>query len=484
MADPWVITSVQDAPKDAPAADPWAVSSVTDAPKEPTASDILDGPAGVPDTGWRGQVEKFGQGAAQAVTAPFRDPVGTAKGILKSTPAGMAYDAVTGQPNVGQQIGANAVQNPANALGQVAGGIALSHVVPAAVGAVGAAGDTVSGAASNFGNRWRPKPSPEIVSPTEQAARNLTNAINPETKRAPAYIKAAQVEVPNILDYAKRTNNPLNTQIEFAKAAEGNAQESSAHYNDNILGPNSGERAAVPANSTVRKYQPSGENPPPPTATLADINKQIIDLNKELHKPALNAADQRTALAAKADLQADHDSLVGILHRSLSNLTGVPPEEIADLRQRVGRSRELANDTNAAVISRGLQESAPGGQRSFGLPHNLSGAVIKGANELRGGPTAIGDRAFQKAIQNYPGEAKPLPKLGSPPAAAAPPKPVDSFDRIANAEATAKRNQLPAQPGAQAIRPLDKSTAQEYYLRAGKDPVKAREMARKDGYSF
>jgi hypothetical protein len=145
------------------------------------------------------------------------------------------------------------------------------------------------------------------------------------------------------LDYARRTDNPLRTQAEFAKAAEGNAQEAAKHYNDNILGPNESIHRPVPSNYGGTSYTPGGENPQT-TASLGDINKRVIQINKELSKPKLNVSDQRTALAQEADLQAEHAGLTDLLHRSLSNLTGIPPEEIANLRQRVGRSYEFANE--------------------------------------------------------------------------------------------------------------------------------------------
>ena len=378
----------------------------------------INDPSNVPDTGWRGNVERFGQMAAQGVTAPFLHPLKTLGSMAEATPAGAAFDLATGRPNASQQQAQDLVQgmrsDPYGTLGNLAGGMAAGAVLPAAA-------ETAGRAVSRFQN-FRPKPSQNIVSPAETAARNLTNAVNLEPARAPSYIKAAQAEVPNVLDYARRTNNPLRTQAEFAKAAEGNAQEAANHYNNNVLGPNENIHRPVPSNYGGTSYTPGGENPQT-TASLGDINKRVIQINKELSKPKLNVSDQRAALAQEADLQAEHAGLTDLLHRSLSDLTGIPPEEIANLRQRVGRSYELANDTNAAVTKRGLKEGQPV-ESIHGL--GLGNLAMKGADLLRGGPTAITDRAFQSAIKNFPGQAQPLPQVSGPvptPPVSSPPRP-------------------------------------------------------------
>lgn len=486
--DPWGVQSV--APASAPKDDPWGVASVGAAPpsdwRDRLKAKIMD-PSNVPDTGWRGGIEKFGQRAANSLTSTLDHPLDTLGSMAEATPAGAVFDLATGRPNATQQQASalvhGAINDPVGTAGDLAGGLAAGEVAGPAVGGAlnaavrtgRAAGDLAGGVASAARN-FRPTPAPHIVPPEETAAIDLTNAIGPEAKRIPDYRKAAQVEVPNILDYAKRTNNPLRTKIEFSKAAEGNAIESANHYNQNVLGPNAEHRETVPTTSGVNKYQPSGENPPPPTASLGDINQRIIQINKELSKPKLNAGDARTAMASDQDLIGEHRALTDILHRSLSNLTGIDPADIADLRQRVGRSREIANDTRATVDKTGVDEAKPGE-----IPIHKTGIISKAVNAARGGETAIGDRAFQRAIQNYPGQANPLPQVTGPRPQAPTASAADPFTRMANAEAASQRAQGTQAP---AVKPLDKATAQDYYKRAGKDPEKAREMARKDGYSF
>jgi len=365
----------------------------------------VNDPGNVTDTGWRGEIQKFGQGAAQGITQPLLHPLKTLGSMAEATPAGSLFDLATGRPDASQQMGKSMaeglIHHPSQTAGQLAGGFAGAHVVPAITGAASAASETM-----------RPTSSTNIVPPEEQAARKLTAAINPDAKRASNYIGAAQKEVPNVLDYAKRQNNPLKTQLEFSKAAQGSAQEARNHYEQNILGPNAHRQVPVPSNYGGNAYTPGGENPQT-SASLGDIDKRVVQLNKELSGPSakLNAGDQREALASKAGLQAEHGQLTDLLHRSLSNLTGVAPEDIANLRQRVGRSYELSNDTNAAVTKRGLRE----GQSSSSVPHlSLGNVAVKALEHLRGGPQAIADRSFQRAIKGFPGQAEPLPQIKPP----------------------------------------------------------------------
>jgi hypothetical protein len=451
-------------------------------------------PSNVPDTGWRGEIEKAGQSAAQHLVQPFLHPVQTLESVAEQSPPGAVYDAVTGRMPAQLQNIADTVQayrtDPAKAFGGQLGDVAATGVM----GAAGEAAAPVVSGVSRFARNFKPTPSPEIVPPAETAARNLTNAISPDLKDVPNYIKAAQKEVPNILDYAKRTNNPLNTQIEFAKAAEGSANEAADHLENNFLQPHGNVVKQVPDNFGGN-YTERGENPKK-FATLRDINDRVVQLNKELDKPKLNVGDERTALASKADLQAEKSGLTQLLHQSLSDLTGVAPEDIAELRQRVGRSRELANDTTAAVNKRGVSDAKPGE-----IPIHKTGIATKLVNAARGGETAIADRAFQNAIKQFTDASAPLPQVTGPRTPPPPAAPIAPAARMQNAQRAvqsaqqnpATANVAPAMPSPPPpavgevlppARPLDRAAAQDIYERAGKDPEKARDLARKEGYQW
>lgn len=332
---------------------------------------------------------------------------GTSPGVanyMGSIPLGLVKSA--------EGVGEASTGHPLTGLKDFGLGALQTYTLPLTVAAgpaTEATGDAAAAGASalrempsQLHDILRPTPSPDIVPSGEMAARRLAQVVLPASKDATPFIQAAPEEVPNVLDYARRTNNPLKTQLEFSKAAEGSAKEARDFYEDQILGPS--------ANKVVRTTgsgfgERTGESPDT-YASLRDIDRRVVDINKQLDKPALNADDARRALATKTELQAEASRLRQILHQSLSDSTGLTPEQIGQVRQRVGRGYELANDTNAAVTQRmqsgGRAEQAP--LHWTQLPSRLT-------EFIRGGPQAIADRQFQRVIQTFPGEATPLPEL-------------------------------------------------------------------------
>src|SRR6202021_439516 len=182
-------------------------------------------------------------------------------------------------------------------------------------------------------------PSESIVRAPEIASRKLAQAVLPRGKDASSFIKAAPQEVPNILAHAKETGNPLNTQLEFSKAAQGNAGNVRDFYEKQILNPN--DRAvSVPASYGGTKINGEGNY-----ANLSDIDERVVQINKELSGAFKkgSADDVRSSLASKTALQNEASTLTHLLHKELAKSTGLDPLDIANIRQRVGRSYELAN---------------------------------------------------------------------------------------------------------------------------------------------
>lgn len=105
-----------------PDAAPWDKYSTAPAAPAKSLSEQIADPSMTPDTGWRGQIERFGQGTAEALTNPILHPIDTARALLTTPP-----DAKSGLDNDLSTI-KNAATHPANTLGQVAGGAILGHV--------------------------------------------------------------------------------------------------------------------------------------------------------------------------------------------------------------------------------------------------------------------------------------------------------------------------------------------------------------------
>ena len=308
------------------------------------------------------------------------------------------------------------------------GGTALSAVPDAAYNV----GDAISRGSDAVENYLRPKPSPLIVSKQQMAARNLAQAVLPDLKDAPNFIQAAAQEIPNILEYAKNTNNPLNTQLELAEAAKGHAQAITDFKNNQLMG----DLANKYVDTSGTGFGSQVGEGPRTQATLGDIDQRITAINKQLDMPKLNADDMRRALASKDDLQAEASRLRDILHQSLADARGITPEQVADIRQRAGRSWELANDIDAATTRRVLQQGVD--QQA---PQSIGKIPEQAIHSQIGGRMGIADRAMQKALQPFRDvQANSLPTLST----AAPPAPI--APRVSLSEAAGIPHTAPSMP--------------------------------------
>lgn len=346
-----------------------------------------------------GMAQNAGVGVFQAVDA-MAHPIRSIEGLADSLNPGSST------PNPVQQVYQGLQTNPGVVGPQMAGqALVADPMAEAGSEIAGRLGAGIKGGAGAVYDYARPSPSPAIVGDTEMAARNLAKAVLPATKDAQSFIKAAQQEMPNVIQYAKETGNPLKTQLEFSKAAAGHAQNVRNFYDSQILGPND-KVVSVAGSGYEGPTVGEGQNAP-----LSAIDKRLTAINDELSGSysKMNVGDVRTSLASKGALQREAFNLRQILHKQLSDATGLTPSQIGDIRQQVGRSYELANDTDAAVTAR-MQSEGKGGMKEMNF-YQLPGRIME---NIEGGPTAIADRAFQNAIENYPGESTPLPQIQAP----------------------------------------------------------------------
>jgi len=279
-----------------------------------------------------------------------------------------------------------------------------------------AAADEMAGAVPTMVDYGVKVLGPKPALAPEMAARGMARAINPPVQEWPGHIEATQAEAGNIQEFAKRNQLPLKTQLDWAKAARGAADEAKNVFQNDVLKPHADDTVSVSGSEYRGKTVGEGQN-----AKLSDINKRITDINDEL-RPDYRKAQQgqtRTALASDADLKAEHGALTKILHEELGKRTGMSPEDIAGMRQRFGRQYTIADQTEAAANAR----ASPAGKANEGrdLPTNKAGLVARGINKLRGGPEKIADKAFQKALGKTENiTAKDLPKMNPPEASGIP----------------------------------------------------------------
>lgn len=246
--------------------------------------------------------------------------------------------------------------------------------------------------------------------PPPEAARGVTQAINPPAEQWNSHIAATEAEAGNIKAFAQRNNLPLKTQLDWAKASRGAAQEAQQLYQQKILGPMQDQPVSVAGTGYRGTTVGEGQN-----AKLGDINARITTINDELRNAYVKRQEgqTRTAIASDADLAAERSALTDILHNELSRRTGVPAENIAALRQRFGRQYSLADQTLAKVNQR--QSGISNANEGANTPTSKTGFVSELINKARGGPEAISNRAFRKALGKTGNiQATDLPEVNPP----------------------------------------------------------------------
>jgi hypothetical protein len=337
-----------------------------------------------------------------------------------------------------------ALENAPEAIGQGAGTVVGSKIAET-IGpkAIGAAGEAISR-----------KPIP--IAP-EDAARGLTKAVNPSVNEWPNYIKANAEEAGNIKAFAEKNNLPLKTQLDWAKAAKGAADETNGYFKEKVLGPHANE--TVSTTGTGFKGKASGEGQ---TATLAEVNKRIGDINDELRSAyqKREVGQTREALANEPELKAEQKALADILHKELAQRTGLTPEQIGGIRQRFGRMYSVADQTEAAVNQR--QSSA--GKANEGrrdVPVSVAGVGVDLFNRVvRGGPEGIANRGFVRALDKT--KAIPvtdLPEVQPPTPASAIGRPIIPREELSPGKAIPIQETSPEEIAAQAQKLQDRSSA-------------------------
>jgi hypothetical protein len=250
-----------------------------------------------------------------------------------------------------------------------------------------------------------------LISPAEVAARATTKAINPPAASAQNMIEALMSQGPDIKNYAAQNNLKLSGVLDYAKIAQKLADETHGQYRE-MLDPHAQNQVAVPANiyqgKTLARPSLSRPSPSSPrempdnsgaaTATLGDVSNRLTEINK-LTNPAYNKPTEAGSDAAISRLGLEHEAgiLSDILHRNLGAAAGVAPEDVAALRQRIGKLNTIGDLSNAAVNARSGQEA----NLSYGtqsVPHGKMSAFAHGVNFIRGGSNAIANRALVKSL--------------------------------------------------------------------------------------
>lgn len=243
---------------------------------------------------------------------------------------------------------------------------------------------------------------PELA--PEDAARNLTRAINPDPIQWNSHIRAEEAETGNIQDFAKQNNLPLKTQLDYARAARASADAENKFFHQRLIDPYEKDLVNI---------DPLGHK----RMTIGDIDKRIDVINNELRPDFVKKQSGQVRTATDEELQAELGPLTDALHRELGKRAGVAPEEIEALRHRIGKKFTIADQTLAKVNSRQsrVQTQTEGGGSGIVKPTSLDRVW----SIVRGGPERISNRAYRKALRgtrSIPGSKMPEFNPPGPPA--------------------------------------------------------------------
>ena len=342
-----------------------------------------------------------------AIGTPFVHPMDTAKGLATMAGQVASGNIVGAGANIIRPVVQDYQQGGAKyagtkLAGQLVGGIALGEAAGFVADAAKLAGrvpEAVSQGVDAFKQATYPKNM--SLSPEQATAQSVVKALQPDAAAIPN-VKSASPELPDALAYAQKNNIPQNGKIDTANALRGRAAEIQAHYDDAILKPNNTAVQTIPDNYNG---QTVGNN----KATLGQIDDRVNDINSELKSNfRKKLASQTTeANASDADLIAEKGALTDILHTKLGELTGIDPADIADIRQRAGKLRSLAQEvTDSAdkdTISAGKREvSGPG--------FATSNPITSLQDAAGGGQEIIGNRVWKQALDGIKPAEKPLPQ--------------------------------------------------------------------------
>jgi len=247
------------------------------------------------------------------------------------------------------------------------------------------------------------RPKPLALTPAELQAQSLVKAMTPDEAAVPN-IKSASSEVGDALAAAQRKGIPINSKLDAAKAFRDRAADVQAHYTDNLLRPHSGKFQTVPEEYNG-EMSGNGKN----QATLGQINDRVDVINRELKSNFRKKLKSQTteANASDADLLAEKQQLTKTLHGSLADMNGLEPDDIADVRQRAGKLRSLADEMESSAN----KDTVQAGRRETGSTSSpIKGITESTVDKVSGGPEIVGNRVVKEALSNFDTTEKPLPQ--------------------------------------------------------------------------
>jgi hypothetical protein len=230
---------------------------------------------------------------------------------------------------------------------------------------------------------------------TSEAAKAITDAVNPVPKQMGSYQAALAQHLDKIVTFAAQKGIRLDSPEGIGSAMKQAGDSIRSHYYEKILGPVKAINMDI---SAIPGY--SGKISTPSTATLADLDSRLSQINAELDpKFSKGGIAGQAAVKSAGDLNAEASAIRSVLYPRLGQATGLDPLVIARTREAFGSLRRLAEQTNSAAskgrFSANKAANAPITVNPFSASQGKQFIADKAVNAIRGDPVA---KAIQKAI--------------------------------------------------------------------------------------
>lgn len=324
------------------------------------------------------------------VGAPLVHPLDFAKGMLDSRfPSADTLTQQTNDPNK-----PTLSEGLTDAAGGLTGAALLGRTGKGII-------DGARAIPERFGN-----PSPNYVPPVEQSVRGLVKSLNLPVNSVEPLIK--DLMGPNgdgstagiIRQYAAKAGKPITGPLDAAKLAQKAGTDVLAHY-ESILKPIEGEQASVRSTNSPIGFG-EGKN-----ATLRAINDRVTHINQQLDAARdAQAAGLPSPIANADELAGEARGLNSVLYNKIAKLTGIPEEQISNLRQTYGKL--FSAGTTLTRAANAVKDAA---SKS---PKTAVEAVTRGVDKLQGGTEGVFNRRFRSTLPELPVTEPTLPQAGGP----------------------------------------------------------------------
>jgi hypothetical protein len=256
----------------------------------------------------------------------------------------------------------------------------------------------------------------ETYSP-EEAARRLTDVINPPAKQIPTFQAELARHLDKIMEFAKRRGLKLNSIDNLAKAIQGGGLELKNYWYDKVLGPVGKTKVLT---SGIPGYTGAGEGA---EATLEQLDRRLSDINNELApKYGKEGLAAQQAVKTEAELNAEAAGIRKVLYPKISELTGIPLDQVASTRQAMGSMRKLGDQAQlSASTMRRKINTAKSSPRTFN-PFDRGGRKFIADEVLRQDPIKAAGKTIEETLgrTNVPKYQSPAVKPTSKPSSVRP----------------------------------------------------------------